>query len=902
MTPHPILRRLFKSFDEAGLSWALLRGESRLSQPSGDVDILVASSDVEAAAGIASSTGFRAQASALLVPRWFYVAYCPEDDSWLKLDLVCEVSFGRLLEYTTPLAGVVLRRRRRAGPVALLHADDSFWHLLLHFLFDRDVIPDTARADLREQLQDRDPVGPLADFVDALGPAKASSALLEALRASDWEELGALAYDLGRRWQARRSLAETARLTAHRLLRRLDLAQPTACRPGPVVAILGPDGAGKTTLARGLDAHLELPSRYVYLGLWREGRFDDLLSLVPGLRLGASLGRLGLRSARIGYHRWRGRTVLVDRFTYDAHLVDGSDTLRQRLTAKLMLGLSLRPDLVLLLDLPGKVAFERKGEQSVEILDRWRSRYRLLEQRLPSVVRLDASAPADEVRRSASRAIWASARNGDAASSSKTKTKMKMKMKTRQARAVPTLRDMVTAGAEPASSFKPVLPAEIELSEPLPTLSGHAAAGGCEYARARVLVRLHRQPVGIVEVDFVDGAVDPAILGAQLCEELGGLILAHLQDDGMWDRPDVGLDSLPLPAGCTAAQRHPTWQPLVSVVVCTCGRPRQLDASLRALLEMDYPDFEVIVVDNRPDDPSTARLLREQYGQLPRVRYAAEAEPGLSRARNRAISLARGEIVAFTDDDIVVDRHWVSALVAGFDEDGEVACVTGVTLAARLETPSQYWFEGYGTFSHGFDSKVFSRNCNPSHTALYPYTAGVFGGGGNSAVRLSSLRTPLRFDPRMGAGTPTFGGEDLDIFLDVIFQGRRIRYQPSAIAWHEHRRSYEDVQWQVFGYGAGLTAVLTKWSLQHPGVASDLLKRVPLVLPRALLPRRADAPGGSELPVGLSRLERIGFFYGPISYFRACLMEARRSAKRRPATLPGAARRRWLTHSAGGAP
>ena len=85
-----------------------------------------------------------------------------------------------------------------------------------------------------------------------------------------------------------------------------------------------------------------------------------------------------------------------------------------------------------------------------------------------------------------------------------------------------------------------------------------------------------------------------------------------------------------------------------------------------------------------------------------RVRYVREPRPGLDWARNRAIAEARGDVIAFTDDDVAVDPGWIRALVAAFGSDETVAAVTGLVLPAELETEAQVLFERYRSFSRGF--------------------------------------------------------------------------------------------------------------------------------------------------------------------------------------------------------
>src|SRR5690348_12347934 len=90
--------------------------------------------------------------------------------------------------------------------------------------------------------------------------------------------------------------------------------------------------------------------------------------------------------------------------------------------------------------------------------------------------------------------------------------------------------------------------------------------------------------------------------------------------------------------------------PSCSVVICTRDRPRYLERCLNALGALDYPCFEIVVVDNAPSDGRTRDLAQRRQ-----ARYVVEPTPGLSRARNRGALESTGEIVAYLDDDAIVD-------------------------------------------------------------------------------------------------------------------------------------------------------------------------------------------------------------------------------------------------------
>jgi len=383
----------------------LLRGADRLSRPSGDVDLLVASTGMGKFDAAVTKIGFSSQGWALLVSRRSYVAYSASDELWVRLDVVSQVSFGPLLEFNTVTSEQILKRKIRSGSVVILDPDDAFWHLLLHYMLDKGNVPDVLRPQVSELARAARPTGPLSQVVERLAP-NSSRAILLSVQRSAWSEVDRLFVDLRYSWVKSRTPKEQVIVHAHQVLRQLGIAQRSHSSRGMKVTILGPDGAGKTTLALGLRDTLGVPSRYVYNGLWREGRLERLLSHVPGTRLLLLLFRLVARSIRTDYHSWRRRMVLIDRFTYDAYLISSEDGYKQRISAFLLLKLFAKPDLAILLDIPGSVAFSRKGEQSPEIIDVWRDRYLSLKDKLPELVILDATASPQEVLRAATEAIW----------------------------------------------------------------------------------------------------------------------------------------------------------------------------------------------------------------------------------------------------------------------------------------------------------------------------------------------------------------------------------------------------------------------------------------------------------------------------------------------------------------
>ena len=250
-----------------------------------------------------------------------------------------------------------------------------------------------------------------------------------------------------------------------------------------------------------------------------------------------------------------------------------------------------------------------------------------------------------------------------------------------------------------------------------------------------------------------------------------------------------------------------------------------------------------------------------------RVKYLREDRPGLARAHNCGLEHVTMPYVAFTDDDVVVDPAWLDQLAAGFAHGDHVGCVTGMIFPLELETPAQDWLEQYAGFNKGFEPRIFDP-ARRSSDPLFPYTAGAFGSGANMAFRTDVLRSMRGFEPALGAGTEAKGGDDLAAFFDVIASGHAIADEPGAIVYHQHHRTFVALERQTFGYGAGLTAYLTKTMVEEPGRMLDMLAKAPRAVHHALSPsssKNERLPG--DTPATLVRKERLGMLVGPALYF-----------------------------------
>lgn len=412
---------------------------------------------------------------------------------------------------------------------------------------------------------------------------------------------------------------------------------------------------------------------------------------------------------------------------------------------------------------------------------------------------------------------------------------------------------------------------EVELSDSL-LPSGVARDQLSTDSFVRVLVRLHGQFLGFITVPLNSTELMAETVAAAVGSQLEGPLLRHLSADGL-AMPRV-LGSGGLGPSHTCPQRSkPMSDELISVVVPTRDHPESLVACLNRLRRLRYGRFEVVVVDNAPTTASTKASFDRTVGYDSRFRYVVEPVPGLSRARNRGMSEAAGKYLAFTDDDVLVDEWWLDRIRAGFARDAHVGCVTGLVPAAEAN-PAQEYFERRYSWTSGTEG-IYDLGERRDPAPLYPYKVGTFGTGANCAVDRDLLERLGGFDEALGAGTAGRGGEDLDMFVRVLRAGRSIVRDPSAIVWHVHRSDARALRKQLFSYGAGLSAFVTKY-VADPGTRREVLSRVHAGFFHA---RRMWRPArnSARMPRVLVLTEALGMFFGPLAYFRSRRQLRRRS-------------------------
>jgi glycosyltransferase involved in cell wall biosynthesis len=269
----------------------------------------------------------------------------------------------------------------------------------------------------------------------------------------------------------------------------------------------------------------------------------------------------------------------------------------------------------------------------------------------------------------------------------------------------------------------------------------------------------------------------------------------------------------------------------VSVLVSTCNRCdklRMLLDTMKAKGAAWPTETEVLVIDNNSSD-ATKQVVTE-YTRLenPVFRYLWESEPGKSRALNVGIREARGELIAFTDDDCIPSPNWVASILKEFDSDSELSVLGGrVELYDKRDLPQAILLSNSRTIV-----------TNAREVCETPAIIGA-----NMAFRKTVLKVTRGFDPLLGPGSICEAFEDLDLIYRALKRKVKIVYSPEVTVFHNHGRKTElDENKTSFAYALGRGAFFVKYILrldfQIAKIALRELSSLTKTLTKGVLARR----------------------------------------------------------------
>lgn len=241
---------------------------------------------------------------------------------------------------------------------------------------------------------------------------------------------------------------------------------------------------------------------------------------------------------------------------------------------------------------------------------------------------------------------------------------------------------------------------------------------------------------------------------------------ARRKKPSFWSVKNVYTDDLP-----PALPRYPK----VSVIVCAYNGERTVDSCLASLETLNYPNYEVIVVNDGSNDRTKEISERYKY-----VRLINQANQGLSAARNVGLRAATGDIIAYTDCDCMVDPDWLMHLVARF-----LTSDFGAVGGPNLPPPDNSMVANCVAVSPGAPAHVLLDDEIAEHIP-----------GCNMAFRREALEAIDGFDPLFRAA-----GDDVDVCWRLQNKGYKIGFSAAAVVWHFRRNTVRDYVKQQEGYG-----------------------------------------------------------------------------------------------------
>jgi O-antigen biosynthesis protein len=315
--------------------------------------------------------------------------------------------------------------------------------------------------------------------------------------------------------------------------------------------------------------------------------------------------------------------------------------------------------------------------------------------------------------------------------------------------------------------------------------------------------------------------------------------------------------------------------PTCSVVICTRDRPAELDRCLSAIRKIEYPSFEVLVVDNAPSEV-TAREVAECWA----ARYVIEPQKGLSYARNRGAHESTSNVIAYLDDDAVPEPQWLSAIASEF-EDPAVMAVAGRIIPLEPCAAEMSTFSATAGAAPGMARRIVNRG-NPSWFELANF--GGIGIGANMALRRAAFTEWPGFDVRLGRGAVIDGGEENYAFFALVERGFSVVYAPYAVVRHPIPVTLEELCSAHLHTLTTISAYVIFLFCCQPRYRTRLLRYIiggMLGAPRTwrdqqVPHRRGPAPRASEIRAWLS---------GPLLYAKARFAWTRSSASQQVAEV-----------------
>lgn len=212
------------------------------------------------------------------------------------------------------------------------------------------------------------------------------------------------------------------------------------------------------------------------------------------------------------------------------------------------------------------------------------------------------------------------------------------------------------------------------------------------------------------------------------------------------------------------------FSPSISIILCTLNRRDLLERCLNSLMELNFRNVEILVIDN-----GSTNVFIPEINYRYRTRFYRQPVQGLSYGRNLGAHFAEGDVVAFIDDDAFAHTDWIRNAIPHF-ENPEIGCVTGRIVP--VDASGVPLVEEKRTFPNSEERLFFNAsNFNPIKTSA--------GTGSNFLIRRNIL-DKYEFSGLLGPGVPVGGAEEQLLFFQIIKAGWTIVFEPDSIVYHEY--------------------------------------------------------------------------------------------------------------------
>ena len=249
---------------------------------------------------------------------------------------------------------------------------------------------------------------------------------------------------------------------------------------------------------------------------------------------------------------------------------------------------------------------------------------------------------------------------------------------------------------------------------------------------------------------------------------------------------------------------------MISVIICTYNRSEKLAECLKSILTSNYYGYEIIIIDQSNNYESKRAIDKLIFYK---IRYYKMEEMGLSNARNFGLQKAKGSIIAFTDDDCVIDKKWIENIYKTFQKYKNISAVFGQVIP-------------YEKKSHKNEICPCTIMIPKQHLIQKPcFHTDNFGFGNNMAFKKNVFENNGVFKKWLGPGSMGLNGEDAEFPLRLLINENKILYNPSAIIYHNRWLNQKEYNKQFLSYSCGEIACYGYFATQgYPFAKKVIIK------------------------------------------------------------------------------